>query len=153
MDLTASRADRRRRSLGVAALTVTAHALLVVLALDRADGAVLLEPGGSSYATEFIDTGFWNAAWLLVPLAGVAAALWVWSGVLAVVLTTIAHTVAATITIQRYDAGGWSDGLEVLSYLWPIGHVLLGGGAVLAGTVIGRAHRRAQPAPGAAGRR
>src|SRR5690606_30874958 len=130
MELTPSGADRRRRSLVVTALTVLAHVLLVVLALDRADGAVLLEPGGTSYSTEFIDPGFWNAAWLMVPLAGVAAALWVWGGVLTVVLAALAHTVAATITIQRYDASGWSDGLEVLSYLWPIGHVLLGGSAV-----------------------
>lgn len=137
---------RRSRSLVLTALTVLAHVVLVVLALDRAAGAVLVDPQTSSWSTEYIDPGFWNATWLLVPLTGVAAAMWVWGGVLTVALAVVAHGMAATVTVQRYDAGGWGSGLEVLSYLWPLGHLVLGGIAVLVGALIGRAHRH-QTAP------
>lgn len=145
---------RRSKAVLLTALLVLTHALLVLLALDRADGAVLLEPGGTSYATEFIDADFWNLAWLLVPLTGVAAALWLPAGLVAAALSVVAHSVAATVTVRRYDAGGWSDGLEVLSYLWPLGHLVLGLVAVVVGGLIGRSRRRPGPVPvGAAGRR
>ncbi|MDP9821340.1 hypothetical protein [Nocardioides massiliensis] len=153
MELSPTGDDRKRHSLAVTALTVLAHVMLVVLALDRAAGVVLLDAQTSSWGVEYVDTGFWNAAWLLVPLAGVAAALWVWGGVLTVVLAVAAHTVAATTTIQRYHADDWGSGLEELSYFWPLGHLVLGVIVVAVGAIIGRAHRRSRARLDAAGRR
>lgn len=161
-------ASPRTRAITVVTVTLLAHLVLVGLALERAAGAVLVDPATSSYETEFIHAGFWSTAFLLVPLLGVAAVLWWPVAVLGAALTVGIHTVAAAVTVHRYQESGWSDGLEVFSYAWPLGHAAFGGAAVLIGAAITAGRRRARDrgqgrrrgrgrgtpaAPGAAGRR
>lgn len=133
-----SPSPRRTSALLLAALAVLAQVVLGALALARADGVVQLEPGGTSYHTEFADPAFLHLGWLVLPLIGVAAARWWLGGLLALAGTVAVHAVVATEEIRRWQESGWASGLEILSYLVPVGMLVLGGVAWIVGLLAGR---------------
>jgi hypothetical protein len=110
-----------------------------LLALDVASGVTTISD--TSYDTEFIDM---QLAWVAVVLVAAAAALsWV-GGLVAAVLASIPQWWAMARAVARYDESGWSDGLEVLGYLYPILFTLVSLGTAFVGAALGRRRRHDQ---------
>jgi hypothetical protein len=115
--------------------------VLTWLSLDNVTGATR-RPNGGCCDTSFVNSGWWLAlAVAAVPIA------WVWmhsrlAGLLAVVIPTYATFYIASTTIQRYQDSGWGDGLEVLSYVGSIMHLMLFLVAATVGYFVWRRRRR-----------
>ncbi|WP_138759966.1 hypothetical protein [Modestobacter altitudinis] len=99
--------------LGIALLSTT----VAVLALTTARGVVRQD--AISYTTEFI-SGWWWLAFLLAPLPATLVRRRISTATVAAVALVLPQFVAASVCVARYRASGWSDGLEVLSYLHPV---------------------------------
>lgn len=102
---------------------------LGAVALLSAPGATTID--GSSFNTTFVIMGWWWATYALLPLAA-ALAWWVsaarpgWSAYLAAgVALVLPQMVVAAIVVARYQLSGWGSGLEFLSFLHPIGLLVL----------------------------
>ena len=98
-------------------VTVVA-ATVALLALWAADGAVRVSR--DTFRTEFIDVAVWNLAWLLVVPVFVATRTWPRLAVAWVAAAALPQFVAAYVTVARYVRSGWSDGLEIFAFVWPI---------------------------------
>jgi hypothetical protein len=99
--------------LGIALLSTA----VAVLALTTARGVVRQD--AITYTTEFI-SGSWWLAFLLAPLPAAFVRRRMATATAAAVALVLPHFVAAAVCVARYRASGWSDGLEVLSYLHPV---------------------------------
>lgn len=125
---------------GLAALAAGGSLALALLSLHLADGVTFL--GDSSYDTEFLDPAVLRLVPVLLPVLGLAAYYSGRVGLLALVGATLPLGYAAAESIRRTDEAGWSDGLEVLVWLLPIGLLLAGAIAWAVGVLAGRAARR-----------
>ena len=122
-------------------MAVLASAVIVLVALGVASGARPRPGSDTSYDTEFIDMAVLHLSWLLAPLLGVTASLSARVALLGVVGVAVSQFWAMAETVDRYQESGWSDGLEVLGYLFPITLTLVSLGAVLVGWLVGRRRR------------
>ncbi len=127
--------------LGVLALSTA----VAVVALVTARGVVAL--GDDGYATEFIGDSWW-LAFLLAPVPAVLARHRRATSVAAAAALVLPQFLAAAVTVARYRAAGWDDGLAVLSFLHPVLLTLLTGGLLLA---LGRRARAPHGSTRAAG--
>ena len=100
-----------------AAVVLALSTGIAVLALGTASGVTPL--GGDSYATEFI-SGWWWAAFLLVPLAVAVARRSPGPVAVPVLALVLPQVVAAAVAVGRYRSAGWGDGLESLAFLHPL---------------------------------
>jgi hypothetical protein len=116
----------------------------VLIALTVPSGATLLPRSDSSYGTEFIDMGVLQISWVVVPLLGVAAGSSARVALLGTAAMAVSQFLGMAETVRRYEDSGWSDGLEVLGYLFPITLTVVTLGAVLVGWLVGRRSRRGQ---------
>ena len=106
-------------SLALSVAATVASAVIARLALDRASGVT--RPGGRCCETEFIDGAVLNASWLLVPVLAIAAAFSVRLALTGLVGVAVPQFWAMKVAGDRYVESGWSQGLEVLGYLFPVG--------------------------------
>jgi hypothetical protein len=126
----------------LAAFSVIASIVIVLVALEVATGATP-EPGSTtSYSTEYMDVGFYALIAVFPFVLGVAAAYSVGFALLGTVGVFAVSWWAMYESNERLAAAGWSDGLEVLGYLAPIGALLLTLVFVLIGALVGRSKRR-----------
>jgi hypothetical protein len=133
-----------RRALLLSVVAVLASAVVVLVALAAASG-VTERPGPETCCdTEFIDDAVLQLSWLVVPLLGVAAALSVRVALLGTAAVSVTQFLAMAETVHRYRESGWSDGLEVLGFLFPIALTVVALGAVLVGWLVGRRSPRGQ---------
>jgi hypothetical protein len=100
-----------------AAVVLALSTGVAVLALVTARGVTPL--GGDSYATEFI-SGWWWAAFLLVPLTVAAVRRWPGPAAVPVLALVLPQVVAAAVAVGRFRAAGWADGLEGLAFVHPL---------------------------------
>jgi hypothetical protein len=137
-------AHRRWGSAAATVLTAGAAALLTYLALHNPPG--VMAQGGDDYAVEFTN-GPWDTLGLLlvVPIFLIGFRS-VWSGLAAAAACGLAQFVLAGVTVERYVASGWSDGLEGLAYLAALLVSGLFVGAALLGFGLGRRRRRRRAA-------
>ena len=129
-------------SLALSVAATVASAFISRLALDRAGGVT--RPGGRCCETEFIDTAVLNASWLLVPVLAIAAVFSVRVAFVGLVGVAVPQFWAMKVTGDRYVESGWSQGLEVLGYLFPIGLIAVAVLCMSAGWHIGRRRRQDQ---------
>lgn len=133
-----------RRAVRLSGLAVLVSAGVVLVALVAAPG-VTLRPGPEECCdTRFINEAVLQLSWLAVPLLAVAAASSVRVALLGTAGVAVTQFLAMTETVHRYRESGWSDGLEVLGYLFPITLTLVALGAVLVGWLVGSRSRRDQ---------
>lgn len=128
----------------LAATAVVASTVVVLAALAVASGATLRAGSDTSYDTEFVDGAVLQLAWLVVPLLGTAAASSVRAALIGTAGVSVTQFWAMAETVDRYRESGWSDGLEVLGYLFPITLTVVSLGAVLLGWLLGSRSRRAR---------
>jgi len=135
---------RRRRAVILSVVAVLLGAVASLVALATASG-VTQRPGPESCCnTEFIDMAVLQLSWLAVPLLGIAAASSARVALLGTAGVAVAQFLAMAETVHRYRESGWSDGLEVLGYLFPITVTVVALGAVLVGWLVGSRARRGQ---------
>ncbi len=83
----------------------------------------------------------WNLAWLLVIPVFLATRRWPRFAVAWIAAAAVPQFVAAYETVDRYVRSGWSDGLEIFTFLWPIGMT----GAFAIAAVLAAQLRRRHP--------
>jgi hypothetical protein len=133
---------RLLRSAVLSLLALAASTVVVLVALAVASGATLQPGSDTSYDTEFIDFPVLQLSWLVAPVLGVAAYFSVSVALVGVLGVAVSQFLAMAETVRRYDESGWSDGLEVLGYLFPISLTVVLLGCVLVGGLVGRWRRR-----------
>jgi hypothetical protein len=99
-------------------------ALLIVLVLAGAVDVVALvtasgvtEVAPDDFQTEFVDPIWWNVGWLLVVPVFIGARMFPKIALPLALCAGLPQFVVAYVVVQRYRDSGWSDGLEVLSYV------------------------------------
>lgn len=132
------------RASAVSAVAVATSTVIVLVALAVASGATLQPGSDTSYDTEFIDPLVLQLSWVVAPLLGLAAFFSARVALLGLALVAVSQFWAMTETVARYDESGWSDGLEVLGYLFPIALTVVAVGCVAIGGFVGRRSRRRQ---------
>jgi hypothetical protein len=85
------------------------------LALVTASGVT--QTGPENFKTEFVNPIWWNAGWLLVVPVFFGARAHPKAAWPLVLCAGLPQFVVAYVVVQRYRDSGWSDGLEVLSYV------------------------------------
>jgi hypothetical protein len=106
------------------ALGLTAF-LINRMALDAASGVVRIGPG-PTFDTEFVDGAWWLANLVLcVPLWAFGRQWWrPVPCLLAAVAVAAPSYWAFDVMLARYAASGWSQGLEYLGIIFPVGFSL-----------------------------
>ena len=127
-----------RRAAFLSVLAVVASTAIVLVALAVASGAQPRPGSGTSYDTEFVDMAVLHLSWLLAPLLGVTAFFSARVALLGVAGVAISQFLAMAETVHRYDESEWSDGLQVLGYLFPIAVTACCLGSVAIGWLVGR---------------
>jgi hypothetical protein len=119
---------RGRRDLAVdvagALAVLVLSSAIAVLALATADGITRLTD--IDHRVEFISAWWW-LAWLLVPVPALTARRRPRAAVLQAAALVLPHFVAAAVVVSRYRSSGWSDGLESMAFLHPIGLTVVAG--------------------------
>jgi hypothetical protein len=133
-----------RRAVLLSVVAVLASAVVVLVALAVASGVTLRPEPETCCNTEFIDEAVLQLSWLVVPLLGVAAASSARVALLGTTGVAVTQFLAMAETVHRYRESGWSDGLEVLGFLFPIALTVVALGAVLVGWLVGSRSRRRQ---------
>lgn len=134
------RGDWVKVGVGLLVICVGSY-VLTRLSLDAVPGVI--RHGRRCCSTDFVNEGPW--LWLGVM---VVAIWWVTryslpAALLAVAVPTYATFHIATTIVQRYDDTGSGDGLEVLSYVVSIVHLLLFAAAAGVGVLAWRRRQRA----------
>ena len=126
------------------ALTILGSAAVMWASLAGVDGVVRQGPGPDGCCrTEFVNGGWWMSGFLLPIPAFFAARGWPVLALPAAAVPAIAMFAVAQISVERYVAGGWSDGLESLSYVTAALMGMLTVAAATGGAAVGRAGARA----------
>lgn len=133
------RSPRLAALAATAAVVVAAAASLAALSVAYGERLV----SGSSYSTEFIHMPTYALTLLAVPLVGLAAYHRWWAGVGGAVGAAGVAFAAMIETMRRYADSGWSDGLEVLGFIAPVGLTFFLAMAVVAGALVGLRRERA----------
>ena len=133
-----------RRAVLLSVVAVLASAVVVLVALAGASGVTERPETETCCDTEFIDDAVLQLSWLVVPLLGVAAVFSVRAALIGTAAVSVTQFLAMAETVHRYRESGWSDGLEVLGFLFPIALTVVALGAVLVGWLVGRRSRRGQ---------
>ena len=137
-----------KRTIQAAALAIGAFLValgLTGLALKTASGATLIE--GDNYNVEFIDRSISTFVLLtLAPIwmAAMRSVVWAFVGVVGV---TAAVTWGVSVEVRLLAEGGWSIGLEIAGYLWPVAVFAMGCGAIVCGVALRRGLERQDRRP------
>lgn len=126
----------------LAALSVIASVVLVLVALAVADGTTPQAGSTTSYSTEFMDLRVYAVTALLIPVLGVAAIYSAGPALVGTVGVFLVELRGIWESNERLTAAGWADGLEVLAFGLPIGALLLTLVLVLGGGLAGWCQRR-----------
>lgn len=125
---------------GLAALAAVGSLVLSLLSLGLAEGVTAID--ATSYETEFIDPTMLRLIPLLLPVIAFAAYHSARVGAVALVAAAVPLAYAVQVSIQRTDEAGFGSGLEMLSWVIPVGFAAAGLVAVVVGALIGHARRR-----------
>jgi hypothetical protein len=129
---------------GLLVICIVTYAL-TRLSLDNVAGATR-RPNGSCCDTNFVNSGWWlMLAVVALPIAWVTR-LSLPAALIALAIPTYATFYIAATTIHRYQQSGWADGLEVLSYIGSLLHLVVYLVAAAVGLFLWRRRRRRQPA-------
>lgn len=111
------------------------------LSLDHVPGATK-RANGSCCNTNFVNGGWWlTLAVVVIPIVWVAMFSRL-AALVAVAVPTYATFHIASTTIHRYQVTGWGDGLEGLSYIASLIHLLMFMFAAAIGYFFWRRRRR-----------
>ncbi len=128
----------------LAAFSFITSVVLVLVALEISTGATLQPGSTTSYDTEYIDWRVYAVTALLPFVLGVAAAYSAWFAVLGTVGVFGVELWGVWESNERLAAAGWSDGLEVLAFLLPVGALVGTLVLVLIGGVAGSSQRKVE---------
>lgn len=121
-------------------LTAGTAALFTYLALHNPPGVVAL--GADNFDTDFTNDQWVTAGLLLVVPIFLVSFRSVWFGLAAALAGGLAQFWIAEVTVERYAASDWSDGLEGLAYVYALLVAALFVGVAVLGWGLGHWRRR-----------
>jgi len=143
-------ATRHLLGLALALAAVGCVVAGTLLGLHFASGATATTD--VDHHVEFMDPAWHALSWLAVPL--VVAAAWhsPWCAAVAGVAGAAVGLGGAAETVRRFDASGFSSGLEIFAFLSPLGFLAVAMIGLVIGGTLGHQQRRRRAAIEAARR-